>query len=335
MNKNIAFLNIILVIFFSCSRERASNITENTVVIWEEYVAARTAEMELRRVERETEERELARLREIERRKRAVGTVVPEEVIPQYTPFKIMAPIGSFGHIIITENNLTYWRILGFDEDSGYITEKYDIVLERVNNMLYVDFYYDGTFLCRNIAHGQKRFLVLYLHGDYLFLYNENNKIIQMGMSRETNIRSVTPYLTATSELWKGDTVYSVNNLTTINNLRPWVTEGSGVGEKITLTPSHSLRGRGFSSITISNGYVDFNRSYLYEYFNRVKKIRVSWGNPDEYIVFDLEDTPQFQRFVLHSEFQSEINFLEIEILEVYRGLRYDNTAMNIIIPWS
>ena len=49
----------------------------------------------------------------------------------------------------------------------------------------------------------------------------------------------------------------------------------------------------------------------------------------------ELEDTPQFQQFNFYEELNTGTNILEIEILEVYSGSRYNDTCVNMIITWA
>jgi hypothetical protein len=82
--------------------------------------------------------------------------------------------------------------------------------------------------------------------------------------------------------------------------------------------------------LAISNGFVDYNRPYLYEYNNRIKKIRIrNRENTDDYRDFELLDLPNIQT-VATSSFSLNI---EIEILEIYPGTKYNDTCVNFIIP--
>ena len=120
--------------------------------------------------------------------------------------------------------------------------------------------------------------------------------------------------------------------------MSPWVegVDGSGIGEKIRIVNDDKqiFPGLSYYGFIISNGFVDFKKPYLYAFNNRVKKIRVNCGFPEEYIDFLIEDTPQLQYFFVSSKLLRVNNrMLEFEILEVYNGSRWNDTCINFIIP--
>jgi hypothetical protein len=47
-----------------------------------------------------------------------------------------------------------------------------------------------------------------------------------------------------------------------------------------------------FWGILISNGFGDYNRTYLYEYNNHLKKTRVHFNNQNDFMDIDVEDAP-------------------------------------------
>ena len=112
-----------------------------------------------------------------------------------------------------------------------------------------------------------------------------------------------------------------------LNFLGPWI-EGStgGVGERVRFLPSINTGSRRpvFTRIMLLNGVIDYERPYLFEYNNRAKKIRIHWLISGEYLDLELEDTPHFQMFYLGEIFRLENYTFDIEILEVYRGTRYE-----------
>ena len=232
------------------------------------------------------------------------------------------------GRITIKNNHLEY-----LNNWSGYF-EEYDIALEPIGSMLYINFYYDGEFLFKEVKHGQKRYLVLYINTGYVFIYDENNECVFDAGSYATDLSWIGYTATATSELIEGDTTYGIENLRDPYILKPWAEGkvGSGIGEKIILKTKKETEN--YTCIIISNGFVDYNKPYLYEYNNRLKKLRVRFDNSDEYMDFELEDTPQLQALNLN-EFKTNSNTLELEILEVYKGTKYDDTCINFILTWG
>jgi hypothetical protein len=214
------------------------------------------------------------------------------------------------------------------------ITEEYQVVWETVNDMNYISFDYTGNFLRRkNVAHGKKRYLVLY--GDCLIFYNDKNQqeyyIISIKPQADQSGFTATK-ISASSELKEKDIVYRASNLFEKNYLRPWAegAAGDGIGQTITINFEQGLV-FGLNGLYVSNGYVDYNRPYLYGYNNRIKKIRVRYIGHDEYKDFELEDTYLFQYINIGIEYNPQT--VLIEILEVYKGSRWDDTCVNNILP--
>jgi hypothetical protein len=221
-------------------------------------------------------------------------------------------------------------------------TEEYNVTWETINCLRYINFYYNGIFLDPykgpKVPHGMKRYLVIE-GSHFLYFYNENNirefsivnRNYPFDWSNETTI-------SATSELKENNTVYSVKNLYNTSLLIPWAegVSGSGIGERIRIEMEPGRRranGSSILSLFISNGFVDYNRPHLYEYNNRLKKIRVHNIGYNEYTDFELEDHPDIQQ--VWFGFKNPSYIIEIEILEVYKGTRWDDTCVNFIIPFA
>ena len=99
--------------------------------------------------------------------------------------------------------------------------------------------------------------------------------------------------------------------------------KGYGIGEKIYLSKSD------FRTLIILNGYISFNKPYLYEQNSRVKKLKIiDKINKKEFIV-DLKDTPNPQKILSGELLDRE---LILEILEVYIGSKYEDTCISLII---
>ncbi len=249
--------------------------------------------------------------------------------------------VSFYSGISITDTKLIY--TYSWEEDEP-VHEEYDVTWEKINRISYINFNYTGNFLGEGIQHGQKKYLILY-GKDYVFFYDENNVMVFYQFSRAAGVYE-NPYTAeATSELKEKNYVYEAGNLANIKNLKPWVegVDGHGQGEKIILKQDttriiahpDTLAAYRYSGVTISNGFIDFNRPHLYEDNNRIKKIRISRGSDKNYIEVELEDTPQFQYFYFQDNLTTESDILVIEILEVYKGSKWDDTAINLIIPWG
>lgn len=259
--------------------------------------------------------------------------------------------ISFYDTIRITDNKLYYWDLDKFNEP----TEEYNITWEKINKIEYITFDYTGNFLNRdnhdkNISKGIKRYLIIYgdqrLDGycDFILLYDNNNELVFAQYSKQaSNLEdSYSTAIRATSEYREGNITYSIRNLFDIAKLHPWVeaSRGDGVGERIYMEFDASNPG-GMSQetilkwrmrgIVISNGFVDYNRPYLYEYNNRIKRIRIYYEDLNEFMDIDLEDTPQLQ----YVQFDKKYKKIRIEILDVYRGERWNDTCVNMMLPYA
>jgi ankyrin repeat protein len=98
--------------------------------------------------------------------------------------------------------------------------------------------------------------------------------------------------------------------------------EGSGIGVKIKFTFKRTME---IDFVNIKNGFGD---SEYFKANNRVKELRVSDGRGNSEII-ELEDTDVFQKIRFENVYKTD--YLEFEILEVYRGSRWDDTCIDEI----
>jgi hypothetical protein len=216
----------------------------------------------------------------------------------------------------------------------NFITEKYSVQWDTSNKINYINFYYDGNFLGEKIQHGQKRYLVL--HNGYLIFYNSQNRAeyYLCGFRYESDLSSFSGIeITASSELKEEGSVYPASNMLDKGRISPWSegAPGNGIGQTVKISFELQPLVFGLGGFYISNGYVDYNKPYLYEYNNRIKRIRVSYSGSNEYREFELEDNPNFQYIHLDIGFKPTIVMLEI--LEVYPGSRWEDACINALIP--
>jgi hypothetical protein len=221
-------------------------------------------------------------------------------------------------------------RIAGYEEIPEHTAiEVYDINLEELDKFAYISFNYNGKLLRKDIKHGHKRFLLLYSNYNRVSLYDQNNRMAYSASSLKYNLSSDFS-VQASSELQENNIKYSAENCINENELIPWIGTSpvNGVGECIMFTPEYKII---FSNIpiVISNGFIDYNRNYLYKLYNRVKKIRVYNVDHDEYLDFDIEDTPHYQE--IYAGFKDKVNKIKVEILEVYQGERYNDLCINLL----
>ena len=135
----------------------------------------------------------------------------------------------------------------------------------------------------------------------------------------------------AESELIEGKTVYSAENLQTIEEL-PWVSaKQNGLHDKISIKcmPREDLY------LAFYNGFQSKNKPYLYKQNSRVKKIRITYKEINKSVEFELRDTQEKQLFDMKQLYfnEGEHATLEIEILSVYPGDKYTDLCLQAIIP--
>ena len=141
--------------------------------------------------------------------------------------------------------------------------------------------------------------------------------------------------ITATSRLApQGNNNYNEKNLYDYNDFTPWVegVKGYGIGEKVTFTLEDVSAG--FTGISITNGYSKTQTAWKNN--SRVKKLKLSVDGCEKFIL-NLKDQMGEQVFqfgddvvlnVVDGEFQ-EVFTVTIEILDVYKGIKYDDTAIS------
>lgn len=104
----------------------------------------------------------------------------------------------------------------------------------------------------------------------------------------------------------------------------PWAIKGDADKKKIYLKPNSKLT---HNTIVIANGFICFDKPYLYEQNSCAKKIRVSWGNNTK--DFELQDTPNFQTLVLSDSDDFYAGNIQLEILDVYKGTKYSDVVIS------
>ena len=252
--------------------------------------------------------------------------------------------IRTTGYYELTDRNTTYTgTAMGFT-DQGKVTmyqrnnREWIGVNEGIYNISnenivsFIDILWDNN--------RQDKYLFLF-YGDnsIIMLYDNDSEPIFIGFwtpdaNSDERFYMSDPFaeanITATSSLREGNIVYSPN----ISNLsigRPWVegVDGYGIGEKLIL---HDLS-PGVSGLYISIGFVSFNRPHLYAFNSRPSRIRVTYNNMS--LIFDLDDVPHYQFFHLPEAATWETLTVEIEILEVYSGTRWDDTCINSILYYQ
>ncbi|MCF0126627.1 MAG: hypothetical protein HUJ68_12920 [Clostridia bacterium] len=236
---------------------------------------------------------------------------------------------------ILDLNNLYYDINLTSDikfSEGKMIVRDYDIGLKENNYVISSDNIiqkYESS-LTYVITNSNEKFLLL-ANSDLLIIYDEHlktPKIFAMNLvGQDEFIDFINPNsITASSELKEGSKLYSGKNISNLNISEPWVenAEGHGIGEFISFYGNCTF-------LYILNGYISFEKPYLYEANSRLKKIEISF--PEEInknsLIVELNDTPNPQKIDLGFRCQSQIC---LKILEVYEGLKYKDTCLSGIL---
>jgi hypothetical protein len=260
--------------------------------------------------------------------------------------FPIEINIGSYDqtvNVILTDTKIQFTQI-DYDDWDKVVVEEYDVRWETKNKVSYIEFNFtnytgkintsSGYGISRQLPTGLHKYLILTDNEIYFQLYDKNNVLVLELFNLKSDLYHLQghSFATASSELTENGITYKANNLVDETKLLPWVegVNGNGIGEKVKIELEYGSIS-GFTAFCISNGFVDYSRPYLYEYNNRVKKLRVWDGAYKEYNDIELMDTPQFQFFQV--KFTNNSDILELEILEVYDGDKYDDTCINLICP--
>jgi len=172
---------------------------------------------------------------------------------------------------------------------------------------------------------------LLLANPDILVMYDKSSKCpiifgtnLSNGSELITYIDSKT--VKASSELKENNYIYSAKNICNLNINEPWVEgmKNNGIGEEIQFIGNCSI-------MYFFNGFISFEKPYLYNANSRIKKILLSF--PDEIdrtpITVELEDTPNPQKINLGFRCKS---LIKIKILEVYNGNKYDDACLHGIL---
>lgn len=139
-----------------------------------------------------------------------------------------------------------------------------------------------------------------------------------------------TRYKDCSSFLIEKGIEYKVDNLCALGMDTPWVenVKGDGIGEGFTITTTDR-----FPYLLIMNGYISYKKPHLYKMNNRVKKLKVTGLKSGKSKILDVLDTPHPQ--TVDISFITENEDLRIEIADVYKGSKYDDTCIHYLINYE
>lgn len=202
---------------------------------------------------------------------------------------------------------------------------------ENVHDIWNKSFHYELTeeyglkFLQFRHNSSLKKYLLL-ISDYYLVLYDtSNSNLIFWGttVARGSTEGHFTydDKISATSELKECLKVYKAQNMSHVDSDEPWVEgkNGYGVGEKIFLPFG--------KNITIYSGYISAKKPWLWKQNSRPKTLLICSKKSGLCKQVELKDTPMPQTISLDKPYDD----IEITILEVYKGTKYDDTCIHLI----
>ncbi len=135
-------------------------------------------------------------------------------------------------------------------------------------------------------------------------------------------------YKDCSSFLKENDVEYKVENLSNCKPGTPWVegVSGSGIGEGFSMECERNY-------LLIMNGFISYDKPYLYKQNNRIKKLKVIGLENGIEKTFAVLDTPHPQTIDI-SDFEDSGD-IRIEIADVYKGTKFDDTCMNFCAGYT
>ena len=177
---------------------------------------------------------------------------------------------------------------------------------------------------------------ILFLAGkngsyNFMFAFTEGFSFNFQPLTRTRFDEWGSSYKDCSSYLTEKTNSYPVENLRKLVVDTPWVegVKGDGIGEGFT------IEGRQYNKplgpyLFIINGYISYDKPYLYKQNNRIKKIKVTGIKSKQSKILDILDTPHPQ--TVDISFITEPEDIRIEIKEVYKGTTYDETCLHYCI---
>ena len=130
----------------------------------------------------------------------------------------------------------------------------------------------------------------------------------------------------------KNGTEYPVQNLCSMESDTPWVegASGNGIGESFVIENTWETV---YKTLLIMNGYISYEKPFLYKQNNRVKKIKVTGVKSGNSKILDVLDTPHPQ--TVDISFITQAEDIKVEIAAVYEGTKYDDTCLHFCVTYQ
>jgi hypothetical protein len=174
---------------------------------------------------------------------------------------------------------------------------------------------------------GKNECLILYSTYS-IFIYVKDKVEPVLALVDDKSVRDGQDFIFGSSSYLKEkNKAYLPSNLGNEKIESPWVEDanGPGIGETVTIVPKDNSK---ILSLLVSNGYVSFQKPYLYEENNRIKKINLLDDNDNLLGEYDIVDSPNPQNIVLKDGAKN----ITVKIVDIYKGTKYDDTCINFIL---
>jgi hypothetical protein len=230
--------------------------------------------------------------------------------------------------IAFKDNKIFFWEAGTLNRD-GTLKE----AEKNLNGTYYLETTNNIKFLNIKWENGQtEKYLILY-NNNLCYLYKDEGYMFFRGFKItnaapgefcfNVNYRNV--QIESSSYLTERNVEYSTMNLNEKIGIC-WAegVPGNGIGETL------SIKMAGANTLHISIGFISLNKPYLFNENARPSKVELSVQ--DKYsIIANLDDTPNFQTIKLPEKLEKD-ETLKIKILDVYKGIKYEDTCINMIL---
>jgi len=213
---------------------------------------------------------------------------------------------------------ITKESTINFDLQSPQMKFTKEFTTQDINGLTYI-YFDEGKWLCL-------------FSDEIIVLYNSEGWPFFSGINGSSKLRNnfgsglnnrVSSFLT------EGNVEYRVENLNKLTTFSPWVegVSGNGISEWIEVNYYKDSSLGNLSGLIFYNGFVSYEKPYLYSKNNRVRSFEV-YDSENNYmmdIVLDDTPNPQFKKLMYPS------NTVTLKIKSIYPGSEWDDTCLNVI----
>ena len=234
----------------------------------------------------------------------------------------------KLGEKTILYSDINEFRTIQFYEDKTveFIDAEYPNEDALWNKKYRYELIEKDKFLFLELQITNKKNYLILLSGENLIVYSTNDsKPIFNGVSKgSTELYFFPIEVVASSELVEGNKIYNANNISNLNLDEPWIegVKGYGIGETITFSCNAE-------EMIVCTGYISIKKSYLWLQNSRTKSLKITFKKSGTSISYNLMDSPNPQRITFGFIYSGEI---QITILDVYPGTKYDDTCIHSIM---